>query len=98
MINVLTIAACIVGAVGCLGFTGAYQVKTRGRWRRSEVGRLLMLVNLDLAAIMLLILSNRLFGDWPGRTELTAGLVFAYALQPWWWLRLLWHAQANRVS
>lgn len=96
MINVLTIAACVTCVVGCLVFVAAYQVKTRGRWMATEVGRLLMLFNADLATICLLVFCNRVFGDWPYRSELTAVLFAAYALQPWWWLRLLWHAQAKR--
>lgn len=94
----MTIVSCAVGVLGCLVFVGAYHVRTHGRWRRSEVGRLLMLVNLDLAAILLLILSNRVFGDWSGRREITLVLAAVYALQPWWWLRLLWRAQADDAA
>jgi hypothetical protein len=95
VISAVTIVACAGGLLGCVAFVVGYHWRTGGRWRASEVGKLLMLANLDLALILALILSNRLLGDWPGRREATAVLVAAFMVQPWWWLRLLWHAQAN---
>jgi hypothetical protein len=93
MIDVVTIGFCSVGLLGCVVFGVAYHRRTRGAWWRAhEIGRMLMAMNAVLASILLLILTTRLLGDWPGRRLLVVGLTGVYMLHPWWWLRVLYHA------
>lgn len=96
--NAATIAICAVGLFGALGVVGFYHLVTWGHWRESEVGWLIVLPLLDLATIFGLIGTTRMFGDWPGRRVAVLVLVALFALHPWWWLRVVWHAHLQQVS
>jgi hypothetical protein len=91
MIDVVTIIACGVGLLGCVVFGVLYHVKSRGGWwtEPSRIGRTFMMMNAVLASILALIMTTRLFGDWPGRRAVVLGLVIIYMLKPWWWVWVL---------
>jgi hypothetical protein len=87
-----TLAICALGFIGCVWFVLSYHIRSGGQCWRNEVGVWLMISRIDLGGIFLLIASNRFFGDWFGRRELTLILVAIFALQTFWPGRLLWHA------
>lgn len=101
MLDILTIAACGIGLVGCVVFGIAWHIRSGGAWLRNvglvgEVGKVLMGMNAALASILALILAARLFGDWSGRRGAVLVLVLIYMLKPWWWLRVMWHAHSRQ--
>lgn len=92
VVDWVTIGVCVGGLLGWGIFGVAYHVKTGGAWRRHEMGWLLMFMPVNLFLMLALILSTRVFGDWPGRRGLVLTLAALWMLQPWWFLRMLWHA------
>lgn len=98
VLDVITIAVCGYGMLGCLAFVVLYHVLTGGHWRDHEVGWFLMVKAADFALILALIGATRLFGDWTGRRFSVLVLVAVFALHPWWWLRFVWHAHPRQVA
>lgn len=87
-----------VGALGCLVFTATYWVKSGGTWLKTEAGKFLMVVYLNLGALFLLVIANQIFDDWPGRRPVTLVLFIAYVIESWWPLRLLFRYSSKEVS
>lgn len=93
-----TIIAAIsaFGFIGCTLFMLSYHRRSGGDWRRNEIGIWLMLSRLDLALIFLLILTGRVFGDFPGRDYAVITLVGLFALQTFWPSKFIWHPVESR--
>lgn len=98
MLDLVTVAVCAYGLLGCLGFIVLYHVLTGGHWRDHELGWFLMVKAGDLGLILALIGATRVLGDWPGRRVAVLVLVALFALHPWWWVRIVWHAHPEQVS
>lgn len=98
VLDVVTVATCAYGLLGCVAFIVLYHLLTGGHWREHEVGWFLMVKAVDFALILALIGSTRIIGDWPGRRVLVLGLVALFALHPWWWIRFVWHAHPKQVA
>ncbi|MFG1776602.1 hypothetical protein ACGFIG_09255 [Micromonospora sp. NPDC049048] len=79
-----------VGALACLYFVVAYQVTTAGDWWRSPAGRHLMQFTATLGLLFALILTARLWPDYPGRDEITL-LAFAWLVGQVVWRSVLLH-------
>lgn len=79
-----------IGLVGCLSFVVFYAIISGGRWRRTDAGRFMMIVQANLGTLFALILTNQVLGtDWPGRQAVTLILFSSYVVETWWPLRLL---------
>jgi hypothetical protein len=85
----VTIAACVVLALGCLVFVVGYQRAVGWSWWHNPFGRFMMTRKLVLLALAALILSNRVVGPWAGREAATAFLMWIFALQTFIPYRLL---------
>lgn len=79
-----------LGAAACLYFVVAYQVITAGDWRHSSAGRHLMQFTATLGLLFALIVSARLWPDYPGRDEVTL-LAFAWLVGQAVWRSVLLH-------
>lgn len=104
VVDVATIIVSAAGVIGWVTFPIAYHVRSRGAWMRHtdplarETARLLMFVSVDIAAILVLVILARTVGDWPGRRYVGLALYAAFMVQPWWWLRVLWHARVKSTQ
>lgn len=85
-----------LGFIGCVVFVIAYHRRSGGRWRYNEAGVWLMLSRINLGLIFALLLGNRIFGDWPGRSEAVIFLVALFALQTFWPSKFIWHVPQAR--
>lgn len=83
-------AICTFGFVGCVSFIITYHQRSGGAWRGNEIGIWLMISRLDLALIFAVILSRRMFGQWPGYDIVIIFLVGLFALQTFWPGKFLW--------
>lgn len=92
--DMIMLAITGTGALGSLAFVLGYHFSSRGAWRKSEAGRFMMAVYACLTSLFLLIIANRIFGDWPGKSIVTVTLFTTYCIFAWWPLRLL--SKANR--
>jgi len=90
MKDVIIAGIAAFGLVGCVSFIVAYHVRSGGDWRHNEIGIWLVLSRINLGLIFALLLSNRLFGEWPGREHLIIGLVGLFALQTFWPSKFIW--------
>lgn len=93
--DVLVVSVTGIGLANCAGFCAAYQYATGGRWIKDEFGRFLMLFMLCMGSLFALVLSSRLWGDWPGRRVITTVLYIIYVAVTLWPPRLLWVAQTQ---
>lgn len=89
----LMTAVTVIGLLGCVTFVVTYAIRSGGTWIRQEAGRFLMVVYASLGLLLALVLSNQLFGEWPGRRPVTVALFVVYCIEAWWPLRLLTRAQ-----
>lgn len=85
-----TLAVTSVGLASCLVFCIGYWIFSKGTWWRSEHGRFLMLFMGCLGTLFALIISSRVFGDWPGRQIVSLVLYLSYVVVSLWPVRLLW--------
>lgn len=92
----LSFLVTTIGFWNCLVFCVAYPLSSRGKWRETEIGQWLMISMGTLGSIFLLILSNRLFGDWPGRQWLAFLFYIIYVAVTAWPLRLLYVSMTKR--
>jgi hypothetical protein len=88
--DAIIVAISAIGLVGCVVFIIAYHRRSGGRWRYNEVGIWFMLSRINLGLIFAILLSNRLFGDWPGRSETIIFLTALFALQTFWPSKFIW--------
>lgn len=104
MTTVLTILFCSVGLVGYLAFMIAWHVLTGGAWLRHhdrtarEVARMLMGTSAAWVLFLGMAVAYRLFGEWPSRRVMLAGLFGVLMIKPWWWLRVVWQTHRKQVS
>lgn len=82
-----------IGLVNCLIFCVSYALASRGEWARDEFGRFMMIFMAILGSLFALIVSARIWGEWPGRRAVSVALYVAYVLVSLWPPRLLWVAQ-----
>ena len=87
MYRLLYWVATIGGLAGCVVFVVRYHLRTRGSWRKSEVGRFFMLAYLVLGSLFVLLIAGQYLGDWRRWIALT--LYAVYAIFAWWPNRLL---------
>ena len=91
------IGITIAGLAGCLTFVVFYSILSGGKWRQTDAGRFMMIGQANLGTLFALILTNQLLGtDWPGRELITAALFFAYVVETWWPLRLLYRSRKRQ--
>lgn len=83
------LAITSIGLINCLVFCAGYQIKSKGGWRKSEHGVFMMLFIASLGTLFALIISTRLFGDWPGRMVVSTLLYTGYVAITFWPTRLL---------
>jgi hypothetical protein len=87
-----------LGLLGCLWFIVDYHYRTGGSWTKlgswseSDAGRFMMADRVALASLLLLVVSIRVFGQWPGRQIVTFVIYVFYMAFAWWPLRLLHRA------
>lgn len=91
MRDTVIVAISAFGLIGCMIFMMAYHRQSGGAWRKSEIGVWLMLGRLNLTLIFALIISGRVFGDFPGRDYAVITLVGLFALQTFWPIKFIWH-------
>ena len=99
MWDLLTLVAVVIGLIAALAFVIRFQYEVGFTWwrtrdgRPNHFGRFLMIRKLLLSSLFLLILANRVFPGWTGRSAVTAILMVAFALQTFVPYRLLVSAQ-----
>lgn len=94
MIHALILAECVLAAVLGWAFVTTYQVRTRGRWRRSPEGWHLMTFTATLAIVFTLVVLVRVV-DIPGLGVIVVILYGAIDAGLAWRLALL--ATATKV-
>lgn len=67
VLEAITLAETVVGAVACAGFCGWYWWKQKRGWPKTEHGWFMMVLGINLGTLFSLIFTSRLFGPWPGR-------------------------------
>lgn len=87
--QMVLMAFCMVGLLGCLVFVIRYQVRSRGAWRDSEAGRWLMIGRAEKAALFALVIAGQAVPNWPGRQAVTVAVFGAFVALTWWPSRLL---------
>lgn len=91
--DVVVVSVTGAGLANCAGFCAAYQLYSGGRWAKDEFGRFMMMFMACMGSLFALVLSSRLWGDWPGRRAVSIALYVVYVLVTLWPSRLLWLAQ-----
>lgn len=82
-----------IAFLGCATFVVSYEVKTKGKWKESEVGVMLMTVYGDLAFLLGWLIISQYAITWLGIRWfefITLILFIVFALATWWPLRLLY--------
>lgn len=77
-------ALVALGFLGSLLFPVLYHVGSRGGWRRSEMGRHLMVFSLAVGYALLALLSRITLGDYPGRGFVNFSAMIALVGAVWW--------------
>jgi hypothetical protein len=78
-----------IGFYNCCRFAWVYQLRSRGKWRVSPHGRYMMATSIVVGSLLGLILSNKLFPEWPGRQFVALALYFCYLAFTGWLNRIL---------
>jgi hypothetical protein len=82
-----------IGIIGCLFFIVAYHIKSKGSWRKSEIGWFFIAFWATLGALFVVVFVTQIFGsDWSGRQAVALVLYVGLVVQTWWPARLLWRA------
>lgn len=89
----ITVAAVVIGFIGCVIFVIRYHVATGGKWQNNRFGRYLMTRKLLLGILFGFVLINRFVEEWPGRRPILALLMLAFALQTFVPLKILLDTQ-----
>lgn len=92
----LTVGAVALGMLAALVFVIRFQAEVGWSWWRSPFGRFLMIRKTLLTGLFSVVLLNRLIGDWPGRSALTALLMLAFAIQTFVPYQLLMRVQREQ--
>lgn len=74
----LTLMITAIGLYNCVRFVWRYRKRSHGKWRNTPHGRYMMWTALVLGSLFALIISNRLWPDWPGIHPLTVVLYILY--------------------
>jgi hypothetical protein len=90
MRNTVIVAISAFGLIGCVLFIVAYHLRSAGDWRHNEIGIWLVTSRVNLALIFVLIISGRVFGEFPGREYMVIGFVGLFALQTFWPSKFIW--------
>lgn len=89
----VTIASVVVGMIASVWFVVRYLSEAGKAAYRNPFGRYLLQRKIILASLFGVVLSNQIFGQWPGRRMAVALLMVAFALQTFVPYRLLMDAQ-----
>lgn len=92
----LTTGLAVVGALACWYFVAAYWATTGGDWARNPAGRHVMVFTANLGLLLLLIVTARVWPDYPGRQVITLAAFAALVGQVIWRCVLLHRAQHVR--
>lgn len=92
----LSLFVTTIGFWNCLVFCLLYHIRTKGSWRRTEHGQWMMISSAVIGSLFMLIVSTRMFGDWPGRQWIILGLYITYVAGTAWPLRLLYLSFARK--
>jgi hypothetical protein len=85
-----------VGLLNCLVFCISYWVLTRGHWWGDEAGRFLMLFFGCLGSVFIVVILNRILGNYPGRQIVITILYLALVIATGWPMRLLWQTRQEK--
>lgn len=95
-IDILAIAITGVGFFNCVSFVSVYWVITRGACWKDEAGQFLMLFFGCLGLVFLLVILNRILGNYPGRSIFSIVLYCILVLATGWPMRLLFGARKRK--
>lgn len=104
MIDVVTVLFCLVGLLGYVAFMAAWHVRSHGGWLHHrdplarEVARMLMVTSAAWVFLLGMTIIYRLYGDWPARRIVLTVFFGLLMVKPWWWLRVVWHAQSRQQA
>lgn len=87
--RIVLLALCFMGFLGSLVFVIRYQLRSRGAWVDSEHGKWMMIGRAEKAALFLLVMTNQVLPEWPGRQAVTLILFATFVILTWWPGRLL---------
>lgn len=93
-VHIITLIELCVGAAGTLVFIVLYWMRSRGAWRRTAIGRNVMVLMMSLALIMLLDVAHAFLGDYPGRELLVTTLLGVLTYVIWgrvWLIEKIFH-------
>jgi hypothetical protein len=91
----ITTVLSVLGAAGCWYFVVAYHVTTGGDWRHNPFGQHLMAYTANMGLLLTLIVTARIWPNYPGRQVVTLVLFACLVLQVWWRCVLLHRAQRD---
>lgn len=90
-------AAVGATALGALVFVVLYATTTHGAWRRTSIGRNVMVLTAVILVVSLLAVSTIVFGvSWPYRDIVRAGAWWAVAGTLWWRVTILLRVQRRK--
>jgi hypothetical protein len=81
------------GLIGCILASVAYQIRSRGSWRRYPEGRWFMTFFINMGLLFALVLSIQIFGEWFGRRAFGIVVYAALIGLVWSAVRLLFAAR-----
>ncbi len=80
LVEKLGLMVTAVGFYNCVRFVVTYWQRSGGAWRTDPHGRYMMFTALVLGSLFALIISNRLWPDWPGRGVVALVLYLLYVM------------------
>ena len=84
-----------VGLIGCIVAGTAYQLRSKGAWRRYPEGQWFMTFFTSLGFLFAYVFSIQIFGDWMGRRVVGVILYTALIGLVWGAVRLLFTARGR---
>lgn len=92
----LALGITSIGLLNCVAFCVVYWVTSHGAWLKDEAGQFMMLFFGSLGLVFLVVILNRILGNYPGRSAVGIGLYIVLVLATGWPMRLLFGAQKRR--
>ena len=87
--STLTLVAATGALVGCVAFVVRYVTVTGGAWRDEPEGRWMVYGRAIIAALLALVIVNRLWPGWAARGAVTFVFMALFAVQAYWPLVLV---------
>lgn len=91
VVEVITLVEFIAGLAACMIFVPLFHIRSHGLWRKTSLGRNLMILMVLMGLIMTLSVARTFWGDYRYREEILMGLFGVYSFVLWQRVFLLEH-------